>query len=81
MADPGPTQPIGLRLLASETLRLKGDSHKLVTFLNQALKGRGLIFGLSKAGPDSLTLAIYAEEPVERAEPGVPPGSGGLPPD
>lgn len=76
MAQSGPTQPIGLRLLASETLRLKGDCHKLVTFLNQALKGRGLVFGLSKAGPDALTLAIYAEEAVE-IEPGVLPGSGG----
>ncbi|HEX6971173.1 MAG TPA: DUF4264 family protein [Limnochordia bacterium] len=76
MADRRPSQPMELRLLASETFRLEGDAHKVVTFLNQALKGRGLTFGLSKAGPDMLTLTIYTEEPVVPRARSEPPNDG-----
>lgn len=51
--------PEGLQILASETLDLQGDAHRLVTFLNRALKDRGLIFGLSRTADRRLQLTIY----------------------
>jgi|LSQX01.2.fsa_nt_gb hypothetical protein len=47
-----------LPVLASDTFKLPADAHKLVTFLNRALKERGLIFGLRRQG-DDFTLTIY----------------------
>lgn len=47
-----------IHLLGQETLQLEGDYHRLVTFLNQCLKDRDLIFGLTKRD-ESLVLRIY----------------------
>lgn len=51
----------GVPFLAARTFRLEGDVYKLVTFLNQTLKGRGLTFGISKH-PEGVQLAIYVTE-------------------
>lgn len=48
----------GLTVLAAKNFRLSGEVHQLVTFLNQALKDRGLCFGLSKRD-ESLQLTVY----------------------
>lgn len=48
----------GLPVLGARTLRLEGEVHKLVTFLNQTLKDRGLVFGISKH-PEGLRLTVY----------------------
>jgi len=48
-----------LQAMASETLALTGDVHRLVTFLNRALKEHGFIFGLKRAGEDQYHLTIY----------------------
>lgn len=47
--------------LGRQTFALTGEVHLLVTFLNKVLKGRNLIFGLSKAeGEGRYTLTVYA---------------------
>ena len=51
----------GLPILAARTFRLEGEVYKLVTFLNQALKGRGLAFGMSKH-PEGVQLTIYSTQ-------------------
>lgn len=48
----------GLHVLGSSAFDLDGDVHKLITFLNQTLKDKGYIFGLSKH-PDGLNVTIY----------------------
>ncbi len=48
-----------LRVMASETLALQGDVHRLVTFLNRALKEDGYIFGLKLADDEQYHLTIY----------------------
>lgn len=48
----------GLHVIAAQTFDLQGDVHKLVTFLNQVLKDRGLCFGLSKRESE-LQLTVY----------------------
>jgi|GEM_PF-3544814 len=53
----GPAQQ--LQVLASETLALQGEAHRLVTFLNQSLKGEGFIFGLTRVGDGRYRLTIY----------------------
>ena len=45
-------------VLAQDSFALEGEYYRLVTFLNQTLKDRGLIFGLSKQD-DRLALKIY----------------------
>jgi len=45
-------------IIGQESFKLEGDYHRLVTFLNQCLKDRNLIFGLSKKD-SSLCLRIY----------------------
>ena len=54
-------EPSGVPILAARTFRLEGDVYKLVTFLNQALKGRGLAFGMSKH-PEGVQLTIYSTQ-------------------
>lgn len=51
----------GLPVLAAHTFQLEGEVHKLITFLNQALKEQGLCFGLSKH-EDTLQVTIYSTE-------------------
>lgn len=57
----------GVPILGARTFRLEGDVYKLVTFLNQTLKGRGLIFGMSKH-PEGIQLTIYAADADSRNE-------------
>lgn len=52
------TEKTGLQVIAAQGFRLEGDVHKLVTFLNQVLKDRGLCFGLSKKESE-LQLTVY----------------------
>lgn len=47
-----------IRLIGQDSFAIDGDVHRLVTFLNQTLKDRDLIFGLSKQD-DRLCLRIY----------------------
>lgn len=58
-----PVRPAGLQVLAQETLDLQGDTSRLVTFLNQSLKDRGLIFGLSRTSDQRFLLTIYRTDP------------------
>jgi len=48
----------GLTVIGAQTLNLQGDVHKLVTFLNQTLKDRGLCFGISKR-EQGMQLTVY----------------------
>lgn len=52
------SQTEGLQRLASDTFVLSGDVHRLITFLNQSLKDKGFIFGLTKAG-EEYGVSIY----------------------
>lgn len=55
--DAGDSQ--GLQVLARETFRLEGDVSRLITFLNQALKDEGFIFGLSLTPDGRYALTLY----------------------
>lgn len=57
--DDATTAQEQLQVMSSETLVLKGDVHRLVTFLNRALKEHGFIFGLRMVGDDEYHLTIY----------------------
>ncbi|OUM98080.1 MAG: hypothetical protein BAA04_07540 [Firmicutes bacterium ZCTH02-B6] len=48
-----------LEVIASETFALQGDVHRLVTFLNQCLKGKDLIFGLTRVEDGVYRLTVY----------------------
>lgn len=48
-----------LLVIASDTLFLSGDVHRLVTFLNRSLKDDGYIFGLRLADDERYHLTIY----------------------
>lgn len=48
-----------LQVIASDTLALHGDVHRLVTFLNRSLKDDGYIFGLKRADDEHVYLTIY----------------------
>lgn len=48
----------GLPLLAEERFQAPLSPHRLVTFLNRALKRRGLVFGLTQDG-EGLCVRIY----------------------
>lgn len=50
-------EPDQLQLLASETFGAN-ELHRVVTFLNQCLKSRGLVFGLGKTG-ETYSIRIY----------------------
>ncbi len=45
-------------VVAQDSFELEGEHYRLVTFLNQSLKDRGLIFGLTKQD-ERLSLKIY----------------------
>lgn len=49
----------GLHVLARETFHLEGDISRLITFLNQALKDEGFIFGLSRTADGRFALTLY----------------------
>lgn len=56
----------GLVRIASETFAVSGEVHRLVTFLNQSLKGEGFVFGLTKHG-DQYGISVYkSDEYTER---------------
>jgi hypothetical protein len=63
MNDELPTS--GLNRIASETFVLTGETHRLITFLNQSLKGKGFIFGMTKAANGALNISIYNTDSVE----------------
>lgn len=48
-----------LQVVASDTVSLQGDVHRLVTFLNRSLKDDGYIFGLRRADDEHYHLTIY----------------------
>lgn len=49
----------GLELVGQVTVALSGETYRLVTFLNQALKDQNLIFGLARAADGRATFAVY----------------------
>lgn len=61
-----------LQHLASETFKLSGDVHRLITFLNQSLKRKGFIFGLTRAETGEFGVSVYA---TGEGEPTAPPPS------
>lgn len=48
-----------LEVIGSETFGLQGDVHRLVTFLNQCLKDRELVFGLTRVDDGRYRLTVY----------------------
>ncbi|MGE5553147.1 MAG: DUF4264 family protein [Betaproteobacteria bacterium] len=48
-----------LDVLGQATVAVCGDTHRLVTFLNQTLKDQNLIFGLTKAPDGQATFTVY----------------------
>lgn len=59
-----------LPVLGEARLRFSEPPYELVTFLNQTLKRRGLIFGLRQAGPSEFELRVYAADspPAQAAQ-------------
>lgn len=49
----------GLVPLAEKQFRFNEAPYQLVTFLNQTLKGRGLIFGLRESAPGLYNISVY----------------------
>ncbi len=49
----------GLRALGRGEFDLQGEYSRLVTFLNQTLKSRDLIFGITRTSNGRLCLTIY----------------------
>ena len=47
-----------ITVLAQDNFDLDGEYYRLITFLNQTLKDRGLIFGLTKQD-ERLSVRIY----------------------
>lgn len=59
----------GLVPLAEQRFAFADAPYKLITFLNQTLKGRGLIFGLRQAGPGLYSISVYdASDPGQTAQ-------------
>lgn len=58
-----------LQHLASETFKLSGDVHRLITFLNQSLKRRGFIFGLTRSETGEFGVSVYATHEGASTEP------------
>ncbi len=54
----GVTDTDGLRVIGQEVLDITGEYGKMITFFNQVLKDKGLIFGLSKSD-DKYAITIY----------------------
>lgn len=62
-----------LQHIASETFQLSGDVHRLITFLNQSLKHKGFIFGLTRAETGGeFGVSIYTTGEGDRAPHLVP---------
>lgn len=59
-----------LHLLGSETFQAT-ELYRVVTFLNQCLKQRGLIFGLSRDG-EVYSLRIYSGRCEQASDPAKP---------
>lgn len=45
--------------IASQSFGSNDGLHRVVTFLNKSLKGRGLIFGLTRDRADKLRITVY----------------------
>jgi hypothetical protein len=56
---PAGEPPARLDVLGQATVAVSGDTHRLVTFLNQTLKDQNLIFGLTKAPGGEATFTVY----------------------
>ncbi|HHW15262.1 MAG TPA: DUF4264 family protein [Firmicutes bacterium] len=56
-----PAEP-RIEILGRTTVALSGDTHRLVTFLNQTLKDQSLIFGLTRAANGAVTFTVYRVE-------------------
>lgn len=61
-----------LQHLASETFSLSGDVHRLITFLNQSLKHKGFIFGLTRTESGEFGVSVYATGEGEADLPPMP---------
>jgi hypothetical protein len=48
-----------IALLGQVTVVVTGETHRLVTFLNQTLKDQDLIFGLSRGADGGATFTVY----------------------
>lgn len=60
----------GLVRIASDTFSVSGEVHRLITFLNQSLKGEGFVFGLTKHG-EQYGISVYkSDEYMERTHRG-----------
>lgn len=46
-------------LLGQATVAVTGETYRLVTFLNQTLKDRNLIFGLTRGSDGGATFSVY----------------------
>lgn len=64
-----------LPVLGEARLRFSEPPYELVTFLNQTLKRRGLIFGLRQVGANEYELRVYASD--QAPAPPQTPGSDG----
>ena len=51
-----------LQVLAAGAFDIQGDVYKLITFLNQTLKEKGFIFGMSKH-PEGIQVTVYLASP------------------
>lgn len=45
--------------IASQSFGVDDGLHRVVTFLNKSLKGRGLIFGLTRERTEELRITVY----------------------
>ncbi|MBE3574607.1 MAG: YpmA family protein [Firmicutes bacterium] len=62
-----------LALVATQTFQISGELPRLITFLNRALKDRGLIFGLRQGGAaDRFCITIYELPGPVSPDPGRP---------
>ncbi len=64
---------MSLEVLGREQLHMSGDVHQLVTFLNRALKTRGLIFGLARGQSTREYVITIYHDPSSDYEHGLNP--------
>lgn len=66
---PGEIAEPRIELLGQATVAVSGETHRLVTFLNQTLKDHDFIFGLTRASEGGATISVYR---VVGGKPGRP---------
>lgn len=57
--SPGEAADPRIELLGQATVAVSGETHRLVTFLNQTLKDFDFIFGLTRAQDGAATISVY----------------------